>query len=326
MNTQHILIPDNLAQIGLDRLGEQAQFRLTVGPCTREETLAAAANAQAMIVRSATTVDAEMLDAAPSLRVIVRAGVGTDNIDLKTAGERGIVVMNAPDSNTIAAAEHTFALILALARNIPIAHQAMREGRWDRKKFMGVELRGKTLGIIGLGRIGRAVARRAKAFRMTLLAHDPVTTPEVFERTEARAVSLEVLFAQSDFITLHAPVTDKTRGMINASAIARMKKGVRIINAARGALIDARALADAVQRGKVAGVALDVYDVEPPPADYPLLGLEGVVHTPHLGASTFEAQLAVAEQAAEQVVDALLNHKFRNVVNTAFLRDPLQAS
>jgi phosphoglycerate dehydrogenase-like enzyme len=191
----------------------------------------------------------------------------------------------------------------------------MREGRWDRKRFMGVELRGKTLGVIGLGRTGQAVTHRALAFGMTVLAHDPYQDPAAFAEAGATAVALDDLLTRSDYISLHAPVNDETRDLIDAARIAQMKDGVRIVNTARGALINAADLAAAIRDGKVAGAALDVYEVEPPPADHPLVGLEGVIHTPHLGASTYEAQIAVAVQAAEQVRDALLKGEYRNVVS-----------
>ncbi len=313
----HILIPDNLSREGIELLQSNPEFRVTTGPLSREEAMAAAADADALIVRSSTKVDAEFLAAAPKLKVIARAGVGVDNIDLAAAAVRGIVVMNTPGGNANAAAEHTLGLMLALARHIPAAHQSLLEGRWDRKKYKGTELRGKTLGVIGLGRIGQTVAAFAQAFGMVVIACDPPIPAEVFERCGVARVSLDELFSRSDYITLHAPANEQTRHMIDAGAIARMKDGVRIINAARGSLIDADALAEAIKSGKVAGAALDVYEVEPPPADYPLIGLDGVVHTPHLGASTKEAQVAVAVQAAEQVRDALLRGETRYVVNAS---------
>lgn len=313
----HVLIPDRLSREGLEILQAVEGFRLTAGSLSRAEAMAAAADADALIIRSATRVDAEFLAAAPRLKAIARAGAGVDNVDLAAATARGIPVMNTPGGNTIAAAEHTFGLLLALVRHIPQGHQALLEGRWERG-LMGTELQGKTLGIIGLGRIGRAVARRAVAFDMRVLAYDPrLQIGE--EREGALSVTLDELLAQSDIISLHAPANDSTRQMINAQSIARMKDGVRIINTARGALIDAEALAEAIRAGKVAGAALDVYPQEPPAADYPLIGLPGVIHTPHLGASTHEAQIAVAVQAAEQIRDGLLYGDFRNVVNVDVL-------
>ncbi len=313
----HVVVPDSLHRLGIELL-EAAGLRVTAGSLSREEALAAAADADGLIVRSATQVDAAFLDAAPRLKAIARAGAGVDNIDLAAAAARGIPVMNTPGGNTIAAAEHTFALMLGLARHVPEGHQSLVEGRWDRKKFMGTELYGKTLGIIGLGRIGKAVARRAQAFEMTTIAYDPkLATGEAVEGCEA--VTLDDLYARSDYIALHAPANDDTRDMINAETIAQMKDGVRILNTARGALIDAVALADAIKSGKVAGAAVDVYDQEPPESGYPLLKLPGIIHTPHLGASTSEAQITVAVMAAEQVRDGLLRGDYRNVVNQSLL-------
>ncbi|GAB4575447.1 MAG: hypothetical protein Kow0077_26990 [Anaerolineae bacterium] len=315
--TFHVLIPDRLAPEGIEVL-ETAGFQVTAGSLSRDEVLAALSDVDALIVRSATQVDAELLAAAPRLKAIARAGAGVDNIDLEAAGTRGIPVMNTPGGNTIAAAEHTFGLMLALARHIPQGHQSLLEGRWDRKRFMGTELRGKTLGIIGLGRIGKAVARRAQAFEMRTVAYDPKLETSV-EVEGTVVVPLEKLLAESDYILLHAPANESTVDLINPETIARMKDGVRIINTARGVLIDAHALAEAIKLGKVAGAAIDVYPEEPPPDDYPLIGLEGVVHTPHLGASTAEAQITVAVQAAEQIRDGLLHGDFRNVCNAAAL-------
>jgi D-3-phosphoglycerate dehydrogenase len=250
--------------------------------------------------------------------MIARAGVGVDNVDLPVATQRGIVVMNTPDGNTISTAEMTLGLMLALARQIPQAHATMSAGKWDRKSFSGVELRGKTLGIVGFGRIGRAIAKRALAFDMTVIASDPYITESGNPAVEL--VDLETLYKRSDFITLHAVLTDETHGMVNASNIARMKAGVRIVNAARGALINEVDLADALKSGQVAGAALDVYTNEPPEAGNPLIGLPNVVHTPHLAASTEDAQIVVAVDAAKQIVDALLNGKYANVINPDALK------
>ncbi len=316
----HIVLADNLDRAAIEILEAGHAFRITPGPLSREEAMAAVADAEALIVRSSTKVNAEFLAAAPILKVIARAGAGVDNVDLAAASARGIVVMNTPGGNTIAAAEHTFALMLAMARHIPAAVRSLQEGRWDRKLFMGTELRGKTLGIIGLGRIGQAVARRAQAFEMTTIAYDPQKPPETFEHFQTPSVTLNELYARSDYVSLHAPANDETYHMINAESIARMKDGVRIVNTARGSLVDSAALAAAIKSGKVAGAAVDVYPAEPPPPDDPLIGLDGVVHTPHLGASTWEAQITVAVQAAEQVRDALLKGEFRNVVNAHLLK------
>ncbi len=292
------------------------------GKLSRAETVAAIAIADGLIIRSQTQVDAALLAAAPRLKVLVRAGAGIDNVDLAEATRLGIVVMNTPGGNTTATAEYAFGLMLALVRHIPAAHQSLAEGQWDRKAFMGTELSGKTLGIIGFGRVGRAVASRAVAFGMTVLAYD---TQDLEEMARAAAaigaslVSLDELYARSDVISLHPALNDETRGMINANSIARMKPGVWIVNAARGALIVEDDLAAAIKSGHVAGAALDVYAHEPPPPDHPLLRLPGVIHTPHVAASTREAQQAVAVQAARQMVDALVRGCYAHVQNPQVL-------
>ncbi|MBZ0275531.1 MAG: hypothetical protein K8I60_05275 [Anaerolineae bacterium] len=317
----HVLVPDNVNQAALDILTQAGDITVTApGQMKRPETLAAIAEADALIIRSATKADAELLNAANKLKVIARAGVGVDNVDLDVATQKGIAVMNTPDGNTVATAEHAFALMLALARQIPQAHISMREGKWDRKSFMGTELRGATLGVVGFGRIGRAVAKRAQAFEMTVIAHDPYIPLDIAQDFGVELVSLDQLFSRSDFITLHSLITDETRNMINADSLATMKQGVRIVNAARGALIDEAALAAAIQSGHVAGAALDVYAEEPPAAGHPLVNLPNVVHTPHLAASTEQAQVAVAVEAAELVVRALKHGDYQNVVNRKVLR------
>jgi D-3-phosphoglycerate dehydrogenase len=268
-----------------------------------------------LIIRSGIQIDAEMFAAAPRLKAIARAGVGVDNVDLSEATRRGVVVMNTPGGNSISTAEHTLGLMLALARHTVPAHISLAEGRWDRKAFTGVELRGKTLGIVGLGRVGQAVARLALAFQMTVVACDPYVQENVAAGLGVEMVNLDTLYARADFITLHCVSTDETHCLINRHSLAAMKPGVRIVNAARGALFAAEDVADALRGGHVAGVAIDVYEHEPPGPDHPLIGLPGVIHTPHLGASTTDAQVAVAVDAAQQIVDALLKGEYRNVVN-----------
>jgi D-3-phosphoglycerate dehydrogenase len=317
----HILVPDNLDKAGL-RLLEAAEG-ITVqaaAKMSRDEVLAAIPSADALIIRSATKVDRAVLDAAPKLKLIGRAGVGVDNVDLTAATERGIIVMNAPDGNTVATAELTLGLMLALARHIPAADGSLKAGQWERKAYLGIELRGKTLGLIGFGRVGRAVAKRAAAFEMTIIAYDPYVSQEIATPYGVQMVALDELYARADFISLHALVTQENYHMINAESIAKMKDGVRIINDSRGALIDEQALADAIKSGKVAGAALDVYEEEPPKPDNPLIGLPGVIHTPHLGASTLEAQDEVAVQIARQTLDALFKNEYRNVVNPEVLK------
>ena len=318
--TFHVLVPDNVDERAVALLQAVDGFNVHApGLMSREETLAAIPTADALIIRSSTTVDAELLRSATNLKVIARAGVGVDNVDLNAATERGIVVMNTPDANTISTAEFAFALMLALARHIPRSDAYLQNGRWDRKAFEGVELRGKTLGVVGFGRIGRAVAKRALAFEMKVIAADPYIPADVAADLGVELVDLETLFEESDFVTLHTIATEETREMINAETIARMKPGVRIVNAARGVLINEDDLAAAIKSGHVAGAAIDVYTQEPPPADHPLLGLPNVIHTPHLAASTSDAQIQVGLDAAQLIIDALTRQKYHNVVNPTVL-------
>ncbi len=319
MTQFHVLVPDSVNKKAVEIL-EQAGLKVTApGQMKREDTLAAIADADALIIRSGTKADAALINAATKLKAIARAGVGVDNVDLDAASAKGIAVMNTPDGNTIATAEFTFGLMLGLARHIPQAYDSLNSGKWDRKSFQGVELRGKTLGVVGFGRIGRAVAKRAQAFEMTVIAYDPFIPADFAADLGVEMVSLETLYARADFITLHSVITDETREMINRDTLATMKKGVRIVNAARGALINEADLAEAIKSGQVAGAALDVYGEEPPPAGHPLIGLPGVIDTPHLAASTDEAQVAVAIEAAQLIVDVLLNSTYKNVVNAAVL-------
>jgi D-3-phosphoglycerate dehydrogenase len=280
-----------------------------------EELVKAIADCEGLVVRSETKVTAELMDAAKSLRVIGRAGVGVDNIDVAAATARGIVVMNAPDGNTITTAEHTIALLVALARRVPQANSSLKSGKWERKNFIGTELQGKTLGIIGLGRIGRVVAKRAGALGMNVVAFDPFVLADSARDQEINLQPMDDVLARADFLTIHTPLTAETRGLIGDDAFARMKNGVRVINCARGGLIDEAALYQAIKSGKVAGAALDVFESEPPPADQPLLQLDEVIVTPHLGASTTEAQEGVALTVAEQMRDFLLTGALRGVVN-----------
>lgn len=318
--TFHVLIPDNVDQSAIDLLVNAEGITVNApGKLSQADAQAAIAEAHAIIIRSGIQADADLIAAAPNLKIIARAGVGVDNVDLEAATRQGVVVVNTPGGNTISTAEHTFGLMLALARHIPEAEISMRSGQWDRKSFSGVELRGKTLGIIGFGRIGRAIASRAQAFEMTVIAADPFVSPEVGAELGVEIVSQEEVFQRADFLTLHAVITPETKGMINAESIATMKRGVRIVNASRGALIVEEDLAEAIKSGHVAGAALDVYAVEPPSSDNPLIGLSGVVHTPHLAASTSDAQVTVAVEAAQLVIVGLLQGKYENVVNPAVL-------
>jgi len=317
--TYHILALDNVDKKAIELLEKTEGFKVTAGNLPREEVIKLLPEADAMVIRSTTQADAELLSHATKLKAIARAGVGVDNVDLDEATKRGIVVMNTPDGNTIATAEFALGLMLALARHIPAGHSSLSANKWDRKSFVGVELRGKTLGMIGFGRIGRAVAKRALAFEMTVLAYDPFIPADVVRDLGVEPVDLDDLYAQSDFITLHSVITDSSKEMINKASIAKMKKGVRIINAARGALINDAELAEALKSGQVGGVAADVFTVEPPPADHPLLNLPNVLHTPHLAASTTDAQINVGIDAAQEIVDALIKGEFKNVCNPMVL-------
>lgn len=310
-----ILVADDVNESGLEPL-KAAGFAVEKRTGLKGEELSGALRGSAgLIVRSETKVTAELLDAAESLRVIGRAGVGVDNIDVRAATERGVVVMNAPDGNTLTTAEHTMAMLMALARRIPQGHESLKGGKWERKRFVGVELRGKVLGIVGLGRIGRVVASRARAFEMRVVAFDPFVAPDQLREGEIELLPLAEVCAAADFLSVHAPLTPETRGIIGARELSQMKKGVRVINCARGGLVDEGALHAAIVEGRVAGAALDVFEEEPPSANHPLLSLEEVVVTPHLGASTREAQEGVAVIVAEQMRDFLLTGAVRGAVN-----------
>src|SRR6186713_221906 len=278
------------------------------------ELMADLSDADALVVRSATKVTRDMIDAAPKLRVIARAGTGVDNVDVAAATARGIVVMNAPGANSLSVAELAMGLILSMARNIPAADASMKTSKWEKAKFAGAEIRSKTLGLVGLGRIGQEVAARAHAFEMKVIAHDPFISAEMAATLGVELVSLDDLCARADYISLHLPALPSTRHLFNADRFARCKKGTRIINTARGELIDAAALADAIEQGQVAGAGLDVFDPEPP-QDWRLAMLPQVVATPHIAASTKEAQEQVGEETAGAVRDFLNEGIIRNAVN-----------
>jgi D-3-phosphoglycerate dehydrogenase len=280
-----------------------------------DELLNAVRDADALVVRSDTQVTEPVMEAAGHLRVIGRAGAGVDNIDVQAASRRGIVVMNAPGENTISAAEHTLSMILSLARRIPAADRSMRAGRWERgSAYMGIELFGKTLGILGVGKVGREVAARARAFGMDVVGYDPVLTPEAAGRVGVHAATLDEVLERADILTLHLPLTAETRHLIGEAQLARCRKGVRIINVARGGVLDEAALLKGLESGRVAGAALDVFEHEPPTGS-PLLALDNVVLTPHLGASTQEAQEKVAVRIAEQIAAYLKDGTVTNAVN-----------
>jgi D-3-phosphoglycerate dehydrogenase len=315
-----VLVVEPLSQAGLDILAERHEVVYRPA-CGRDELLDLVRHAEAIIVRSGTQVDGEVLAAAPRLRVVGRAGVGVNNIDVEAATRRGVVALNVPDGNTVAACEQTFALMLALARNVPAAVASLRAGRWERERFVGVELRGKTLGVVGLGRIGQEVCRRATAFGMHALAHDPFVPAEVAEGLGVRLLPLPEVLAQADFLTIHTPLTAETRGLIGRRELRAMKPGAFLINCARGGLVDEAALYDALASGHLAGAGLDVFAQEPPGA-HPLLGLDNVVATPHLGASTREAQEFSATLVARYVCDALAGQPVRTAVNLPALDEP----
>ena len=277
------------------------------------------------MIRSGTKITGELIEAAKNLKVIGRAGVGYENIDADAATKRGIVVMNTPGGNNVTTGEHTVALMMALARHIPQAVASLKGGKWDRNKFVGVELCNKTVGVVGLGNVGRIVAERAAGLRMKVLGYDPFIAAENIARMGVEPGTLEDIFTKSDFITVHVPLTPETQGLINKAAIEKMKPGVRIINCARGGIVDENDLAEAIRTGKVAGAALDVYVDEPPSPDHPLLKLEQVITTPHLGASTDEAQLNVAIAVAEQMVDFLAQGVVRYAVNVPSVSPELLA-
>lgn len=310
-----ILVTDNLSQRGVDLLrqspGVEVEVRNKLSP---EELKGLLRGMDALIVRSATRVTPDVLASAPRLKAIGRAGVGVDNVDLEAATARGVVVMNTPGGNTISAAEHTLSMLLSLAKHIPQAAASMKGGKWEKSKFLSVEVSGKVLGIIGLGRIGTEVAKRARAFNLRVLAFDPFSSTEAAQSLGVELVELPDLYRQSDFITIHTPLTPETKNLICAATIGEMKDGVRIVNCARGGIVNEADLCQALQSGKVAGAALDVFEKEPI-TDSPLFALPNFISTPHLGAASEEAQEAVAVEIAQQVLDYLQKGIIRNAVN-----------
>ncbi len=312
---QRILVTDPLSELGLAKLHEAADMEvvLRVG-ASHAELLELIPEFDALLVRSQTKVSADVFQAGKRLRVVGRAGVGVDNIDVRAATKAGVLVINAPDGNTITTAEFTFGMMQSLARHLPQAHQSLREGRWERTKFVGVELRKKTLGIVGLGRIGAEVAQRAQAFDMQVVAYDPFLTPARAEKIGVKAASLHDTIRHADFITVHTPLIKETHHILGDAEFAIMKRGVRVLNCARGGIIDESALRKALDDGIVAGAALDVYEEEPPHGN-PLLEYPQVIATPHLGASTVEAQVNVAVDVADGVVQILRGGAYPHTVN-----------
>lgn len=311
-----VLISDPMSEEGLKPILDNRKFQVIFEQL--DETSVPLSSIDALIIRSGTKVTKKHINKMPNLKIIGRAGVGVDNIDIEAATNNGIVVVNAPDGNTISTAEHTFAMMISLLRKIPQANHSMKEGRWDRKAFQGKELYGKTLGIVGFGRIGTELARRAKAFHMDVLAYDPYLTKDRAEKNRVKSVSFETLIEQSDIISIHTPLTKETKGLLNKETIARTKKGVYLINCARGGIIDETALEEAIKEKHVAGAAIDVFEEEPA-IDHPLTKLPEVITTPHIAASTTEAQKNVAEQVAVEVMEYLEGKPAQHALNLPYL-------
>jgi len=311
-----VLIADKLSPVGLDILTAAPDIQVDEAIGLKPAELAAKiAPYHGLIVRSGATVTAEVIAAAANLRAIGRAGIGVDNIDVEAATKKGVVVMNTPAGNNVTTAEHAISMMLALARSIPQATASMKSGKWEKGKFTGSEVFNKTLGIVGIGNIGSLVADRALGLKMKVIAYDPFLSQEAAQRLGVELVTLDELYRRSDFVSIHTPLNAQTRGLVGAAAFAKMKKGVRIINCARGGIVSEDALAAAIQGGTVAGAALDVFEQEPPPADHPLLKLDKVICTPHLGAATDEAQINVAIAIAQQIVNFLTAGVIRDAVN-----------
>ena len=317
MAKHKVLVADPISQRGVDELAAGGDLEVSVQTGLKEDQLLAIIGEYSgLVVRSETKVNARVLEAASRLKVVGRAGVGVDNVDVETATKRGVIVMNTPGGNTISTAEHAFSLMVAAARNIPQADASVKSGKWDRKSFVGVELYNKTLAILGMGRIGTELARRAIAFGMRVLAYDPYLSASRARSLQVELVEkLDDILPLADFITMHMPLTAETKNMLDATRLAKTRKGVRIINCARGGLIDEAALAASLRSGHVAAAALDVFEEEPLPAGHPLRDLPNIVLTPHLGASTAEAQEGVGLEVAQQIRAALLDGEIRNAVN-----------
>jgi D-3-phosphoglycerate dehydrogenase len=312
-----ILIADSLEESGIVALRAAGAEVVVLAPADKARLLEIVPEFDAIVVRSATKVTRQVIEAGKRLRVIGRAGIGVDNVDVAAATERGILVVNAPTANTLSAVEHTFALMLALARNVPAADASMKRGEWDRKSFVGTELQGKTLGIIGFGRIGQKVAARARGFEMRVVAYDPVLDPAAANRLGIDTLPLDELLAAADFVTLHTPLTKETRNLLDAGRVARMKPGARLVNCGRGGTVDEAALLAALGSGRIAGAALDVYEEEPTPHQ-DLVRHPKVVATPHIGASTREAQERIAEETTAQLLAALAGNMPAAAVNLPF--------
>jgi D-3-phosphoglycerate dehydrogenase/(S)-sulfolactate dehydrogenase len=323
--THRVLVADDLSAEGvgiLRKAGLQVDVRVGLKP---EELEAVIGDYDAVAVRSATKITARVLEKAARLKVVGRAGVGIDNVDLEAATRRGVVVMNTPGGSSVTVAELTIAMMLALSRHIAQATASVKAGKWEKKRFQGRELAGKTLGVVGIGNIGSVVVDRARAMKMDVVAYDPFISPEIAAQLGVQIVTLDELWRRADVVSLHVPLTDQTRNIVNAGTIAKMRKGALLVNCARGGLVDEKALADALLSGHLGGAALDVFEKEPVPADHPLLKVDGFICTPHLGASTEEAQAAVAVAIAEQLAAYLTTGEVRNAVNVpAMSREALE--
>jgi D-3-phosphoglycerate dehydrogenase len=322
--TFNVLVSDDLAEEGIEILRDQVMVDVQTG-LSEDELVATIENYDALLVRSGTQVTERVIEAGKRLRFIGRAGAGVDNIDMTAATKRGIIVANAPEGNTLAATEHTMAMMLSLCRNTPQANASMQAGEWKRSKFMGVELNDKTLGVVGLGRIGREVAKRAVSFNMRIIGYDPFITADKAAALGIQSMSLEDLFTQADIITVHTPLIKETRHIVNTESIKTMKDRVRFINCARGGIMDEKAVAEAVKSGKVAGAAIDVFEEEPP-KNSPLIGVPGIILTPHLGASTVEAQKNVSISIARQCLEVLNGGSAKYVVNAPIIPAELHES
>jgi len=310
-----VLVSDPISDLGIQQLMDASDVQVDKKPgLSEDELVAIIGEYDALLVRSQTRVTPRIMEAGKSLKVVGRAGVGVDNIDLEAATQRGIIVINAPDGNTITTCEHTFAMMMALARHIPQAYAKTVSGVWDRK-FLGVELRNKKLGVLGMGRIGSEVAKRAKAFGMEILGYDPFLTEDRADKLGVKLSSVDDIVRNADFMTVHTPLTPETRHMIGRAQFEVMKPGMRIVNCARGGIVDEQALVEAIEAGTVAGAAFDVFEIEPPAPDHPFLNNPKIIVTPHLGASTVEAQENVAIDVSEQVLHILRGQPFKNAVN-----------
>jgi D-3-phosphoglycerate dehydrogenase len=321
-----VLVSDNLGQAGIDLLEEAPGIDVDVKTgLAPDELQSIIGEYDALVIRSATKVTAELLGHAERLKVIGRAGIGLDNVDIAQATKRGIVVMNTPGGNVVTTAEHTIALMMSLTRNVAQGTASLKAGRWDKKKLQGREIMNKTLGVIGYGKIGSVVADRARGLKMRVMVYDPVVQPEVIEKKGFEPVTLDALYREADYISVHVPKSKATEKLVNRAAFEKMKPGVMVINCARGGIVDEAALQEALESGKAAGAALDVFETEPPPPDHPLLRMENVIATPHLGASTAEAQTNVAVAVAEQIIEYLTHNNIINAVNVPSISGALLA-